>query len=349
MKLRHKLAFLVGCLTILLMASGCMGAKTKLVPGLSTIEKIEERKNPEGYKTKTTTIKIYIPGYEVEPNTATSKKRNTISSVDIDIIDEPTSSLMFAGVDGTYQLTMDTQISFPGVWRKGEEKPQPKKEGLVVVELPGGQKVSAPPGSIIEVTTEEKEPVGGSVKTMGKATAKGPGLTTSADSIDWSSFKTETPSVDLNNGNNGAHAQSGGMDYAAKGLKANSGPVILYVLGGLCIVAGVLLIALVKKVSLGLMIAAGGVAIIAVATLFQNYPWIVLVALGIGVAFAVYLIIAARKGKRIQDTLVAVVTGVENAPEPNAALVKASIKTESEALDVKDVVKSEVGKIKKTI
>jgi len=123
----------------------------------------------------------------------------------------------------------------------------------------------------------------------------------------------------------------------------SKGTMILYVIGGLAVIAGIVVAVWLKRVVLGLAVAGGGIALMAVATLFETYPWIVPVGGAVLLAGFAWFLYDTWKGGRLSKTLKAVVTGVENAPEEAQAVVKAEIKKTANG---DKAVKAEVTKMK---
>ena len=219
-----------------------------------------------------------------------------------------------------------------------------KGSGEKVTLIICGEELEVLEHTVVEVETEETRKVAGNIKKVtSKATATGSGLSSRSDSVDLTGFKTSPPDVDISNG---ASASGGGLEYTMKGFKKNSGPFILYGIGGIAIVAGMVVAVLFKKILLGIGIAGSGVAVIAVATLFIEYPWVVLIAAAIALAVGVYFVISVWKGKRIQDTLKTIVKGIEGAPEEESKKVKENIQSEAEKAAIAKTVKAEVSKIK---
>ena len=137
------------------------------------------------------------------------------------------------------------------------------------------------------------------------------------------------------------------------------GPVLLTIMGGLAVIAGIVLAVWAKRIALGLAIAGGGGALIAAGILFEAYPWVLLVALVVAVAAGVWWIVDARFAGRAKTTLAAIVTGVQNATQPVTAgsgdaatlttpaeEVKASIADAAKAAGAETLVRDVVGKAK---
>lgn len=124
---------------------------------------------------------------------------------------------------------------------------------------------------------------------------------------------------------------------AIQAAAANIRP--LYIIGGLAILAGVI-VGWLAGWGLGLAIAAAGGALLASAVLFDRYPWVALVAVAAGLAAAVWLIRDLRNGKlngKVVQTLVPV---IEANPEIKSEIAK------SEASDKQ--FRDQVKKVKRT-
>ena len=110
------------------------------------------------------------------------------------------------------------------------------------------------------------------------------------------------------------------------------GPILLMILGGLMLAAGIIVAIWAGRLMLGIAVAAAGLALIATGVLFEMYPWVVLIALaavlGIGVWWFLDAkgLLKAKTAVAAQATaLSAVVRGVESAAPEAQAAVKAEI------------------------
>jgi hypothetical protein len=122
-------------------------------------------------------------------------------------------------------------------------------------------------------------------------------------------------------------ATGGGLSglSASWGVPMAGSSLGLYIVGGLLIVAGVVVAIWLKQVKLGLALAAGGGVLIAVGVTIEQYPWVWLVALGVAVGVAGWLLYSQWIAKRKADALAIAAAGVENASPDAAAAVKQSI------------------------
>lgn len=119
-------------------------------------------------------------------------------------------------------------------------------------------------------------------------------------------------------------ARAGGMSFEGFPLPSASEMKPLYLLGGLCIVAGVV-VGWLCGWGLGLALAGAGVGLIATATLFDKYPWIALLPVVAGVAVGVWALIDLWRGARAREALGTVAQAIEAAPAEVGAVVKAKV------------------------
>jgi len=122
----------------------------------------------------------------------------------------------------------------------------------------------------------------------------------------------------------------GGFEGAAD--VARSGTGVMFIIGSLAVLGGIVLAIWAGKVWLGVGIAAGGGGLIATAFVLDAYPWLPLVVLLALVGLGVWYVVDARFAERAraalsktQTALSAVVRGVEAAPDEAQAAVKESI------------------------
>ena len=125
-----------------------------------------------------------------------------------------------------------------------------------------------------------------------------------------------------------------------------SGPVVLMIMGGLALLAGVVIAVWAGRIVLGIAVAGAGLALIATAVLFEMYPWVVLVALAAVLGLAIWWFIDAKGLVKTRTTLRAVVAGVQSAEAPVAEAVKAAVAKVAAEKGVETVVRSTVDKVK---
>jgi len=139
----------------------------------------------------------------------------------------------------------------------------------------------------------------------------------------------ETPRVSVGETRGGKFTGGG---YEGFQDVARSGTGVMFIIGSLAVLGGIVVAVWAGKVWLGIGIAAGGGALIATAFLLDAYPWLPLVALLVLVALGVWYVVDqkfAAKAKAAlastQTALSAVVRGVESTPEAEKAKVKEEI------------------------
>jgi len=135
----------------------------------------------------------------------------------------------------------------------------------------------------------------------------------------------------------------GGMDSIQDVVRR--GPVLLCVIGGLALLAGIVVAIWAGRVMLGLAVAAGGAVLIAAGVLFEAYPWVVLVGALIGIALGIWWVVDARFAGRAKAALTAVVRGVEKAT--GSAEVKAAIGDAAKEAGKTTVVKDTISQAKR--
>ncbi len=116
----------------------------------------------------------------------------------------------------------------------------------------------------------------------------------------------------------GATAEAPGVTTETEG-RTTSSMRILYVIGGLAVLAGVAIAGITKRLKTGIVIASGGGILIVAARVFEQYPWVPLVLMGLGVVGAIVAVLYARKGDQRDTTLAAVITGVHNSEDKGKA------------------------------
>jgi hypothetical protein len=139
----------------------------------------------------------------------------------------------------------------------------------------------------------------------------------------------------------------GGLESATEAVRR--GPVVLFVLGSLAMLAGIVLIVWAKRYGLGLAVAGGGGVLIATGALLETAPWLPWVALAAVVAVGVWWIIDAKSAKsaaaKLSETataLSAVVRGVEATDPESSDAVKAAIASAATATGKYDAVKATI-------
>ena len=214
----------------------------------------------------------------------------------------------------------------------------PEEELRVEVD---GVEASAPSGSSLKLTVESTNRVTeAGQRKESEVSATGPGVKTGSDTLA-SSVKLDPPSI----GVNGIKADAGALNFVGEELgKGSAGMLVLYGLGGICVVSGIAIVVLVKRVGLGAGISAAGVLLLAVARMLDVYPWVGFIALAAAAILGIWLLLEARAAKRKDVALKTVVRAVEKSPDGGESIKEA---VKAEAKD-KDLVKDVITKVKRS-
>jgi len=151
----------------------------------------------------------------------------------------------------------------------------------------------------------------GTSQDTGKEEIEARGATAEGKAVE--GIEAEPPTVVLGSG---GQATSGG--FTVEGLVGDlrgGGMPALYWIGGLVMAAGVGVILLLKDMRSGLLVVAGGAMIAGLGALLNRYPWVTLVAGGIGALLAGFYIWQRWRAVREREALHTVVRAVEAAPE----------------------------------
>jgi len=148
----------------------------------------------------------------------------------------------------------------------------------------------------------------------------------------------------------GMDVRGGGGSFSGGGMESiqdvvRRGPVLLCVIGGLALLAGIVVAIWAGRVMLGLAVAAGGAVLIAAGVLFETYPWVVLIGALIAIALGIWWVVDARFAGRAKAALTAVVRGVEQAT--GSADVKAAIGEAAKQAGKTAVVKDTISQAKR--
>jgi len=194
----------------------------------------------------------------------------------------------------------------------------------------------SPPMAEVMVERETTAPDGTVTKTTKRVHTTGPG------------FKGESAKDlqmgDVWVGHGDMEAGAGGISYQGFDITANLGTRPLYIMGGVAILAGVI-VGWLAGWGLGAAIAGAGVGLIATARLFDAYPWVALVPVGMGVIAGLIALYSLWRGKRARNLNQHIVESVEAMTPDTAAAVKQSIKPQNKKQAQK--VKSEVQRVKR--
>ena len=142
----------------------------------------------------------------------------------------------------------------------------------------------------------------------------------------------------------------GGGEFFGGGMESiqdvvRRGPMLLCVIGGLALLAGIVVAIWAGRVMLGLAVAAGGGVLIAAGVLFETYPWVVLVGALIAVSLGIWWVVDSRFAGRAKVALAAVVRGVEKAT--GSADVKIAIGDAAKEAGKTNVVKDTISQAKR--
>lgn len=196
----------------------------------------------------------------------------------------------------------------------------------------------SPSSAEATVETETTAPDGTVTKETRRLSTTGPGFKgESAKDLKLEGVWVEHP---------GMRAGSGGIRYEGFDLTANLGTRPLYIMGGVAILAGVL-IGWLAGWGLGAAIAGAGVGLIATARLFDAYPWVALVPVGLGLVAGCVALYQLWRGKSARNLNQHLVTVLEELPDEAADRVKARIKPKQAKQARK--VKAEVQRVKREV
>jgi len=148
----------------------------------------------------------------------------------------------------------------------------------------------------------------------------------------------------------GMDVRGGGGSFSGGGMESiqdvvRRRPVLLCVIGGLALLAGIVVAIWAGRVMLGLAVSAGGGALIAAGVLFEAYPWVVLLAALVAIGLGIWWVVDARFAGRAKVALAAVVRGVEKAT--GSADVKAAIGDAAKQAGRTSVVKDTISQAKR--
>lgn len=141
-------------------------------------------------------------------------------------------------------------------------------------------------------------------------------------------------------------AQAGSLAFTGFNLSAVSSMQWVYLFGAACIVGGIVVAWLLSK-GLGVMIVLGGISIFAVARLFEQYPWVAFLPVGIAIMAGITVVIELRRGKASNLSLQTVVQAVEDVSRDAQEEIKA--KVEKYAGKNKKQVKATITNVKQSI
>ena len=144
--------------------------------------------------------------------------------------------------------------------------------------------------------------------------ATGTGIRTASDSIA-ENISLEAPISQVN----GAVASGGALAFEAKYIgKSSTGMTIIYVMGGLCVVAGIAIVIVVKRMMLGFAISGAGLLLLAVGRMLDVYPWVSLIGLAVVIGLVIWFVVDSRASKQKDTALRTVVRAIEVTPDTGA-------------------------------
>ena len=163
-------------------------------------------------------------------------------------------------------------------------------------------------------------------------------------------FRTEGVTLPKFRDDGTSLGSGGGGEFLGGGMESitdvvRRGPVLLCVIGGLALLAGIVVAIWAGRVTLGLSVAAGGGALIAAGVLFEAYPWVVLIAALVALGLGIWWVMDARFAGRAKAALAAVVRGVEKAA--GSADVKVAIGDAAKEAGKTSVVKDTISQAKR--
>lgn len=223
--------------------------------------------------------------------------------------------------EDTRTVEVDVSPTGPVALTGGDFAQTVDRAGPVEVPVGDGQTVRVPAGTKATVrVTARRHQTAATDKRIGSGSASGAGVTSNNPAA--TDAAGSPPQLDLNLWGPSA-ARGGGFDLSIESLWR--GPLILLILGGLLIAAGIVLAIWAGKRLLGIALAVAGAVLIAAAILAQHYPWIILVALAALVAAVIALAVSAWRGGKLWSAFKRVVAGIESAPIPARDQAKTSI------------------------
>ncbi len=208
--------------------------------------------------------------------------------------------------------------------------PAPEGGEPIVIEQSGG-KLVIPSNARVEVKATSSLSTEEAIERhMEVADSVGPSLE-GKEGVD--EFESTAPAISLSP--SAVLIGAAGVKLKALSVSLSSkGFTVLYVMGGLLVVGGAFCLFMLKQIGAGVGLAAAGVALIGTARLFERYPWVLLIAAGVGLLLLVWFAVSKWKGSRRDKALLATVRGIQLAPDNKA---------------VKSMVASEAGKDYKAV
>jgi len=189
----------------------------------------------------------------------------------------------------------------------------------------------------VTVTMTEKPVAAGTTETTERS-ASASSAPIEAPAADAQNLVFKPPKLELTSA--GPIVSGGSVTWSKEATKSLlGGGGIIYVLGGIAVIAGVIVIGVLKQWVIGGWVSGAGVVVLILAYGLSTYPWLVFVFVGLAVAGAIWFLFHTHATVQQAATLEAhdvtlgtIVKGVEAAPKEAAAAVKDSIeKTSTDA------------------
>ncbi|MBE3118201.1 MAG: hypothetical protein IMZ50_05520 [Candidatus Atribacteria bacterium] len=198
----------------------------------------------------------------------------------------------------------------------GEHRPSAPVPSVATID---GVEVSAPPGATIRVV--KRNAIDNTRKDVNRDRGNlvNPDQTQYGKTID-GKLTVKPGALNMP----GASGRTGGM--AGESTVTGGGVGVMLIAGAGLIVVGILVWLWLGMPSLGLALIAAGGALILINFIYEEAPWLIYVALGLGLVVAVIAFIKLRKGKvetaEATTALTEVITGVDDVKDQTPELAK---------------------------
>jgi len=185
----------------------------------------------------------------------------------------------------------------------------------------GCDNVKVTPASVKITVVKATDPKTGIITETRTVESQSIGISGRAANVDVKKIAAPTASLaQIGEANAGAAT---GLSF--EGL-ADSPFLGLYILGGLLIVAGVIVIIWLKQWLLGIALAVAGFVLIVACVLFDKYPWVALVMFGVAlIGGTIWLIWYFRNAAAAKAALTTVTKVIENASTDVQAAIKPAV------------------------
>lgn len=206
-------------------------------------------------------------------------------------------------------------------------------EAGATVTLPTGEVIVAPPGSRIEVAVRKgrfrQNPT---IDRSDAAASHGVGVVAQGSEVK-AGAENSAPSASLSSldalgvGGGGSTGDGGSSNVGVSVTGAKAGPIALYVIGGLFVAGGAVMVSMGLG-SIGWGCVAGGAAIIGCGVVAESYPWVYAVAAIALMGLVALLVWRAVRERKLSMAMTSVVRGVASVEQKDAGIaqrVKAEI------------------------